>query len=91
MPAPQKPKAGQRTPEQITRDLATERAGLEKAFAGLRDDLTEATDTITRKATQVGVIGTVAVAGVAAGVGALVGSAVAVRGVLRHRRRRRED
>ena len=91
MPAPQKPKAVQRTPELITRDLATERAGLEQAFAGLRDELAEATDIVTRKATQVGVIGTVAVAGVAAGVGALVGSAVAVRGVLSHRRRRGGD
>ena len=90
MPAPQKPKAVQRTPEQIVRDLAAERAGLEKAFDGLRGELEEATDIVARKTTQLGVIGGVAVAGVAAGVGALVGGAVAVRGVVRFRRRHRD-
>jgi len=92
MPAPQKPKAVQRTPEQISRDLANERAALEKSFGELREDLTEAVDVTTRKATQVGVytgIGVAAVAAVGAGVGALVGSAVAVRAVVRRRRGRR--
>ena len=84
-----KPKAPERPPDEILRDIAAERTQLAGAFDDLRDDLGKAIDAGSNRATEVArqailVVPVMAVA-VTATVGGLVGGALALR---RHHRRK---
>jgi len=73
-----------RSPEEITKDIAAEREGLQAAFDSLGGELQQAADAAAEKARDVGRKALVVVPAVAAGVGALVAAASLVR-------RRRRD
>ena len=74
-----------RSPEEITKDIAAEREGLQAAFDSLGGELQQAADAAAEKARDVGRKALVVVPAVAAGVGALV----AVASLVRRRRRDR--
>ena len=72
-----------RSPEEIAKDIAAEREGLQAAFESLGDELQQSTDAAAQKARDIGRKAIVVVPAVAAGVGALV----AVASLLRRRGR----
>ena len=72
-----------RSPEEITRDIAAEREGLQAAFDSLGDELQKSADAAAEKARDVGRKAIIVVPAVAAGVGALVAAA----SLLRRRKR----
>lgn len=73
-----------RSPEEITRDIVTEREGLQAAFDSLGDELQQAADAAAERTREVGRKALVILPAVAAGVGALVTAA----SLLRRRRDR---
>ena len=73
-----------RSPEEIARDIAAEREGLQAAFDSLGNELQQTADAAADKARDLGRKAIVVVPAVAAGVGALV----AVASLLRRRRDR---
>ena len=80
MPDEKKPA---RAPEEIARDIAAEREGLQAAFESLGNELQQTADAAADKARDLGRKAIVVVPAVAAGVGALV----AVASLLRRRGR----
>jgi hypothetical protein len=75
----EKAKTPQRTPEEITADIATEREALVSAFDALSGEVQQAADAGAEKARSVGRKALVVVPAVAAGVGALVAAAALAR------------
>jgi hypothetical protein len=76
MPDEKKPA---RVPEEIARDIAAEREGLQAAFDSLGDELQQTADAAAEKARYVGRKAIIVVPAVAAGVGALVAAASLLR------------
>ncbi len=72
-----------RSPEEIARDIAAERKGLQAAFDSLGDELQQSADAAAQKARDIGRKAIIVVPAVAAGVGALA----AVASLLRRRGR----
>jgi len=72
-----------RPPEEIVRDIAAERAGLQETFDSLSAELQRSADAAAEKARDIGRKAIVVVPAVAAGVGVLV----AVASLLRRRGR----
>ena len=72
-----------RSPEEIVKDIAAERQGLQSAFDSLGGELQQAADAAADKARDLGRKAIVVVPAVAAGVGAVVATV----SLLRRRRR----
>lgn len=68
-----------RSPEEIARDIAAEREGLQAAFDSLGDELQQSADAAAQKARDIGRKAIIVVPAVAAGVGALVAAASLLR------------
>jgi hypothetical protein len=73
------PKTPARSPEEIARDIAAERAGIQAAFESLGDELQLSADAAAQKARDIGRKAIIVVPAVAAGVGALVAAASLLR------------
>ena len=72
-------KTPSRSPEEIAKDIAVEREGLQAAFDSLGDELQRSADAAAQKARDVGRKAIIVVPAVAAGVGALVAAASLLR------------
>jgi hypothetical protein len=81
---PDAEKTPTRSPEEITRDIAAEREGLQSAFDSLGNELQQTADAAAEKAKDLGRKAIIVVPAVAAGVGALIAAA----SLLRRRRDR---
>jgi hypothetical protein len=68
-----------RSPEEIARDIAAERAGLQATFESLGNELQQSADAAAEKARTIGRKAIIVVPAVAAGVGALVAAASLLR------------
>ena len=68
-----------RSPEEIAKDIAAEREGLQAAFESLGDELQQSADAAAQRARDMGRKALIVVPAVAAGVGALVAAASLLR------------